>query len=766
MKKILFFLILVLSLVFVSENVLAATVTLDSTQINPGDSITCTYQTDEAYEAYLYYFNWYKNGEGTAFITESPEDGYAQYPQSTINSGFDAGDTIICRPYHFVGDEWTGDQSPQVIVAGTPVNGQVRITPAQPGTTDDLTATLVGEVDAYLFYFDWYKDGELQFRLTGTDVQSNSLGVYTVVSTSLTAKNDLWSVNVYDIWDEPAGSTSVLIYNSNPVITTTPITVGTVGVPYIYDVDATDADNDPIDYAYLPCPTGMTCIPSNTLDSNTGSINWTPATAGDYLVRVRVADFDTGIDIQVFNITVTGNGTIDTPPTVNLEGPADNTITNNPNINFNYNVSDDNGVVLTELMINGVLILNDTSVTRNITQTFNLGLPNGTYTWYVNATDTIGQVSSSPVYNLVVNLSNGTNFPPVLNSIGNQTVDEGDVLTFSITATDPENDTLTYDVVSLPSGATFVGQTFTWDTDYTDSGSYIVTFNVTDGLNWDSETITITVDNVDVNHPIFDSTPITDAWIGELYRYNVDADDPAGCEIRYKLIEYPDGMEINSHNGRIEWTPKEEGDVDVRVRARSDCSGNAYQSFEIDVDEGEIEGSNLFIKHAQVLDGAEVNAGEEMKTWVVVENNAPATFDNLVITVSIDDLGIRTTKGPFDLGNGDQNAETLYLDIPTDIEEGWYDVRVVVSNEDVHRVKYREVYVHSAYTTSDDVGVVYQTSTYTNDFEGNVTNLNWLGILFVILFGILLAGAITYAVLKLKERKEQLEVEPEVFTNF
>lgn len=89
--------------------------------------------------------------------------------------------------------------------------------------------------------------------------------------------------------------------------------------------------------------------------------------------------------------------------------------------------------------------------------------------------------------------------PPVLNLIGDQTVNEGSLLSFTISATDPDGDTLTYSAYNLPPGATFNAstQTFSWTPTYTQAGHYPnVQFEVSDGHLTASENITISVKNI------------------------------------------------------------------------------------------------------------------------------------------------------------------------------------------------------------------------------------------------------------------------------
>jgi VCBS repeat-containing protein len=94
------------------------------------------------------------------------------------------------------------------------------------------------------------------------------------------------------------------------------------------------------------------------------------------------------------------------------------------------------------------------------------------------------------------------NLPPVLAHIGNKSVLEGAALTFSVSATDPDGDPLTYSSSNLPAGASFNGTTraFSWTPASGQAGSYAnVRFTVTDGALPTSENITITVEAIPPN---------------------------------------------------------------------------------------------------------------------------------------------------------------------------------------------------------------------------------------------------------------------------
>lgn len=87
--------------------------------------------------------------------------------------------------------------------------------------------------------------------------------------------------------------------------------------------------------------------------------------------------------------------------------------------------------------------------------------------------------------------------PPVLASIGNKSVKEGQILQFAISGNSSVGRRLIYSASNLPDGATFNPETktFSWTTPRGEAGTYSIHFEVSDGLLTDSENITITVES-------------------------------------------------------------------------------------------------------------------------------------------------------------------------------------------------------------------------------------------------------------------------------
>ncbi|NYB27075.1 MAG: Ig-like domain-containing protein [Methanobacteriaceae archaeon] len=91
------------------------------------------------------------------------------------------------------------------------------------------------------------------------------------------------------------------------------------------------------------------------------------------------------------------------------------------------------------------------------------------------------------------------NQAPTLDPIGDKIVDENKSVSFTVVGHDSVGNNLTYSVTGLPSGATFNTSTgaFSWIPTFSQAGTYHITFTVSDGSLTDSETITITVNDVD-----------------------------------------------------------------------------------------------------------------------------------------------------------------------------------------------------------------------------------------------------------------------------
>ncbi|MFC1493536.1 Ig-like domain-containing protein, partial [candidate division KSB1 bacterium] len=95
------------------------------------------------------------------------------------------------------------------------------------------------------------------------------------------------------------------------------------------------------------------------------------------------------------------------------------------------------------------------------------------YGWIVRGSDLDGYVNKftvkgtnhnfeSPKLRVYYSFPEVTNNPPVLAAIGNKEITENETLTFALSATDADGDSISFGAVNKPAGATFTDSTFTW----------------------------------------------------------------------------------------------------------------------------------------------------------------------------------------------------------------------------------------------------------------------------------------------------------------
>ena len=197
------------------------------------------------------------------------------------------------------------------------------------------------------------------------------------------------------------------------------------------------------------------------------------------------------------------------------------------------------------------------------------GLPSGaafsgnTFTWTPTAAQagnhpvtfrvTDGQFHDSETITITAgDSSEPSNRQPILGAIGNKSISENERLSFSMSASDPDGDAITYSADGLPSGASLSGQSFAWTPTYSQAGVYQVAFGASDGQNQDTETITITVANVNRTPTL---TDIGDRSVdeGSPLAFALSADDPDNDPITYSASGLPTGAGLAG--GRFSWTP-------------------------------------------------------------------------------------------------------------------------------------------------------------------------------------------------------------------
>ena len=182
------------------------------------------------------------------------------------------------------------------------------------------------------------------------------------------------------------------------------------------------------------------------------------------------------------------------------------------------------------------------AITKTSSSTANFGWrPNytqvGPFSVLIKVTD-IGGFSDSTIVGITVTKTNVK--PNFINKMRDTTVNQGQTLTFTYTATDLNGDPLTYSLFSPPTGASMTpAGTFTWRPVYPVVGPTIITAVVSDGSLQDVATATVTVTRVNQKPTIKSFVPATTVFSISYNKptlFAVSATDPNGDPLIYRWV--------------------------------------------------------------------------------------------------------------------------------------------------------------------------------------------------------------------------------------
>ena len=313
---------------------------------------------------------------------------------------------------------------------------------------------------------------------------------------------------------------------------------------------ATASDDDSLTFSFDGT------FPSGAAITDDGNFTWTPTELqdGDHTITVQVTD---GSLTDSETLTVTVNE-VNVAPVLNAIG--DKGTSELVELTFTATASD------TDVVDNVV-----NTLTFSFDGTFPSGAAitdDGNFTW----TPTESQVGS---HDITVQVTDGSltdsetltvtvrdvNVAPVLNTIDDQTVNEFVELTFTATASDDDSLTFSFDG-TFPSGAAITDDgNFTWTPTELQDGDHTITVQVTDGSLTDSETLTVTVNEVNVA-PVLNA--IGDKGTSELVEltFTATASDTDVVDNVVNTLTFsfdgtfPSGAAITD-DGNFTWTPTE-----------------------------------------------------------------------------------------------------------------------------------------------------------------------------------------------------------------
>jgi hypothetical protein len=294
------------------------------------------------------------------------------------------------------------------------------------------------------------------------------------------------------------------------------------GDSLLFTVTASDPDGIPSLFA--------DSLPANAAfvdnGDGTGAFRFLPdyAQSGSYAILFYAADGEDA-DSQHVNVNVIN---VNLPPVLNPIGPR--TVNEGDSLVVNISAADFDGAIpaLSALNVpanaNFVDNNNGTGTFRFYPDYFQSGLYNVTFI----ASD--GALADSEIVGITVN---DKPRPPVIDPINDRSIFEGQVVSFRVHATDPDMTIPALSAINLPSNSTFIDSlngsgSFRFSPDYTQSGTYVITFVASDGVLADSEVVNIFVFDVGNLPPVIDSIPPQTVVEGEHLEFVVSASDPDG----------------------------------------------------------------------------------------------------------------------------------------------------------------------------------------------------------------------------------------------
>jgi hypothetical protein len=343
--------------------------------------------------------------------------------------------------------------------------------------------------------------------------------------------------------------------NNAPEISGTPEPSGQSGKLYSFTPQASDADNDFLEFTIEGKPTWM------AFSTETGAITGTPTDAdvGDTAdITISVTDGRDTRSVGPFRIKVKPK---DAPPTTNspptISGVPGNAVTINQAYSFQPTASDPNTTDTLRFAISG----------RPSWTTFS------TSTGRLSGTPTSANIGTFS--NIVISVSDGTasaalpafsiqvrdvaNQPPTISGTPSGTATTGVAYSFTPTAADPDKNPLTYSVANKPTWATFSTSTgrLNGTPAAANVGNYAnIMISVSDGRATASlPAFAINVQAAPNRAPTITGTPPTSVSAGSAYTFTPSAADPDNDTLGYTVANKPAWAAFDTATGRLSGTP-------------------------------------------------------------------------------------------------------------------------------------------------------------------------------------------------------------------
>jgi VCBS repeat-containing protein len=583
-----------------------------------------------------------------------------------------------------------GNEAPVFTSSATPSVAENQTAVVTVTTTDvendPRTYTITGGADAALFSID-LNSGALTFDSAPNFELPGDVGANNIYDVQVTA-NDGALDTVQNLVVTVTNVNEAPIYSSSDTVSLAE------NIAAVTTVVASDPEATPVLYSV----TGGADQAKFSIVAATGALSFiTPPNfdiAGDadadnvYEVEVTATD---GVNPVVQSITVTITN-VDEAAT--FSSSATPSVPENMTAVTTVAASDPEGGALTYSIVGGVdqalfaIDTNSGALTFLSAPNFEAPLDTDTNNIYlvnIEATDGVAPVTQ----NLTVTVTN-VNEAPSFTSVNTANTAENTTAVIDVDATDPDAaTTLTYSIVggadqakfSIVSGTgvlTFLSAPdFETPTDAGANNIYDVDVEVTDGVNPVTQSIAVTVTNVD-EAPAFSSANTANVNENTTAVVDVDATDPEGAAVTYSIVGGADqgDFSIDSDSGVLTFNPAPnfEGPADADT-------------------------NNVYIVQVQASAGA-----------------VPATQTITVTVINVNEAPVNTVPAGTQTTNEDTNFTFAGTISVSDPDAGSNPVQVTLTA------------THGTITIPVTTGLSFTTGDGTDDptlvFTGTIANIN------------------------------------------
>ena len=510
-------------------------------------------------------------------LTSATED--SAYSYTLTASDVDAGDSLTMSATTI--PNWLAFNSSTGVLSGTPTNDEVGDHSVVLSVSDSSSAT---DIQSFTITVSNTNDTPVFSSTAVTSATEDSAYSYTVTATDVDAGDSLtFAAPTLPSWLSFASGTGVLsgtptnddvgshsvvltvtdsgnlsatqsftitVSNTNdaPVISSTAVTSATEDSAYSYTLTATDVDaGDSLTMTATTLPDWL------VFNSSTGGLSGTPTNdeVGDHAVVLSVSDSSSATDSQSFTITVINVNdapVITSSNAINIDEDQSTqltlTATDVDSTSLTWSITSEPG--LGTASISG----GDTSATLNYVPNQN---QNGSDTVVISVTD--GELSTSQTITVTITPVNDR---PSISGTPPTTVTEGELYSFTPSASDNDGDSLTFSASNLPEWLTLntsSGNIAGLPND-DDVGTYSnIILSVSDGTATASlPGFAITVTNVN-EAPEISGTPASLVEVDTAYRFVPDASDADGDTLTFSVENLPAWLSLNTATGAITGTP-------------------------------------------------------------------------------------------------------------------------------------------------------------------------------------------------------------------